>query len=80
MRALPMLLPQAFGAVVRELRLERGISQEDLALNSGLDRAHVGHIERGAHGPTLIVLWKLAGTLGVKPATIIRRVERHMDA
>jgi transcriptional regulator with XRE-family HTH domain len=37
---------QAFGKAVSELRGERGLSQEDAALRSGIDRAYFGHIER----------------------------------
>jgi transcriptional regulator with XRE-family HTH domain len=38
---------QAFGRTIRELREERGISQEELAHRCGLDRSYMGATERG---------------------------------
>ena len=42
---------KAFGAVVRARRTERGIAQEDLANQAGIERSHLGKIERGEHMP-----------------------------
>ena len=61
----------AFGQVVRELRLVAGVSQEDLAHRSSLERAHVGRIERGENQPTLWVILKLAEGLGVTPGVLL---------
>lgn len=36
-----------FGRRVREIRLEKGISQERLAELAGIDRSYMGNIERG---------------------------------
>lgn len=72
-------LPQAFGEAIREIRHERGLNQEEVALTCDLDRAYYGHIERGVHNPTIVTVWKIAEGLGVKPATLIRRAERHMQ-
>ena len=38
---------QAFGAKVRAMRKQKGLSQEELASLAGLDRSYMGHIERG---------------------------------
>ena len=40
-------LAHAFGAAVRALRMERGIAQESLAHQAGIERSHMGKIERG---------------------------------
>lgn len=63
----------AFGQVVREIRVEIGVSQDDLALRSNLERAHVGRIERGENQPTLWVILKLAEGLGVTPGSLMDR-------
>lgn len=66
---------RAFGDALREIRKEKGISQEQLALDSGLDRTYVSLIERGVQSPTIRTVLKVANVLGVKPSEIIRRME-----
>ena len=66
---------RAFGDALREIRKERGISQEQLALNGGLDRTYVSLIERGVQSPTLRTVAKLADVLKVKPSEMIQRME-----
>lgn len=53
------------GEKIREIRLERGLSQEKLALLSGLHRTYVGAVERGERNVTLKNIEKLAKTLNV---------------
>ena len=54
-----------YGLALRQLRTDRGFSQESLALAAGLDRAYVSGIERGERNPSLANLLKLAATIGV---------------
>lgn len=61
---------KAFGRRVRELRLERGWSQEELAHRSGLHPTYVGGVERGERNPAVVSIMKLAEGLGVKPAQL----------
>jgi transcriptional regulator with XRE-family HTH domain len=68
---------RAFGEALREVRTECGISQEKLALESGLDRTYVSLIERGAQSPTIRTLIKLARVLSVKPSEILSRMEAN---
>ncbi|WP_416443462.1 helix-turn-helix domain-containing protein [Leucobacter sp. HNU] len=65
---LPPSHRTAFGARVRELRTERGLSQEDLANRAGLDRTYVSGVERGVRNPTLDVIARLATAFAVSPA------------
>ncbi len=44
-------------------RKERGMSQEQLSVNSGIDRSHMGFIEQGRRKPTLSTLVKIANSL-----------------
>lgn len=53
------------GFNIRRLRVDRSISQERLAFDSGVDRSYLGGLERGEENPTVDVLDKLAATLGV---------------
>lgn len=60
-----------FGKRLRELRLERGISQEKLAEMAGLHRNYVGILERGAQSASLDVICELARALKVRPAELL---------
>ena len=59
------------GVNLQRLRREKGWSQEALAFESGLHRTYVSGIERGVRNPTLLILDKLAKTLGVAPAELL---------
>lgn len=53
------------GKRIVKARNDRGISQEKLAANSGIDRSHMGFIEQGRRKPTLSSLHKIATALGI---------------
>ena len=65
------------GINLRRLRREKGWSQEDMAFESGLHRTYVSGIERGVRNPTLLILEKLATTLGVAPAELVARSSKR---
>jgi len=54
-----------FGERVRELRKKKGLSQENLALVSGLDRTYIGGVERGERNISLVNIHAIADALGV---------------
>ena len=54
---------QAFGQLVRQHRERLGLSQEDLAEQTGVSRNYIGMIERGETNPTLLVIHDLARSL-----------------
>jgi XRE family transcriptional regulator, regulator of sulfur utilization len=60
------------GATVRGLRLKRGWSQDVFADRSGLNRAHVGEIERGESNVTIQTLKIIADTLEVKTSDLVK--------
>jgi transcriptional regulator with XRE-family HTH domain len=61
---------ESFGARVREIRKQHGISQEELAHRAGLDRTYVGSVERGERNISLDNIWLLADALGVAPGRL----------
>jgi len=63
------------GRNVRRVRVAKGISQERLAFDSGVDRSYLGGLERGEENPTVDVLDKLAATLGVSIAELFEAIE-----
>ena len=50
---------------LRRIRVASGVSQEQLAVDAGVDRTYVGRVERGVENPTVSNLDKLAGALSV---------------
>ncbi len=59
------------GNNVRCARLERKLSQEQLAFEAEIDRTYVSQIERGVINPSLFVLWKVANVLSVDVADLL---------
>lgn len=63
-----------FGRHLRQLRVERGLSQEELAFRSGLHRTYISSAERGQRNVSLEAMLKLASPLGVDLSTLLRGV------
>ena len=61
-----MDIKEKFGIRLKTLRKEKGLSQEELALKSGLNRPYISAIEKGKRNVSLEVMEKLAGALGIK--------------
>ena len=53
------------GKKIKKLRLEHNLSQEQLALEAGIDRSYVGQIERFEKNVTVVTLQKIAKSLGL---------------
>ena len=60
-----------FGRRLREVRRERGISQEKLAELAGLHRTYISSVERGGRNISLLNIESLAHALGVKMAELM---------
>ena len=58
-------IQKQFGERMRELRKQKGFSQESLALACGLDRTYIGGVERGERNISLINIHKIAAALRV---------------
>ncbi|MCQ4322669.1 helix-turn-helix domain-containing protein [Stutzerimonas stutzeri] len=70
----------AFGKAVRAARMEKGIAQEELAGLAGVERSHMGKIERGGHMPTLALILKIATALGISSAELMVVTERNLSS
>lgn len=68
----------AFGRAVRAARMEQGIAQEALASLAGIERSHMGKIERGEHMPTLALILKISMALRKSAAELIGATERNL--
>jgi transcriptional regulator with XRE-family HTH domain len=63
---------RTFGENLRDARNRAGLSQQALALSSGMDRAAIGIYENGGRQPRLDTILKLARALEDPPATLLR--------
>ncbi|WP_082609991.1 helix-turn-helix transcriptional regulator [Bosea sp. Root381] len=54
------------GENVRAYRLAAGLSQEEVAVRMGVDRAYVSGLETGRRNPTVLTLWHASLALGVE--------------
>lgn len=68
----------AFGQVLRELRRDAGLSQEQLAFAAEIERNFVSLIERGVNQPSIRIIFKLAQALGLPPSKMILLVEEKL--
>ncbi|MCI1142560.1 helix-turn-helix domain-containing protein [Sphingomonas sp. WKB10] len=59
------------GETIRNERRRSGLSQEALADEAGLDRSHLGRIERGERNLTLLNLFRIADALGTRASDIL---------
>lgn len=65
----------ALGAVIRELRSKKGMTQEALAQGAGITVAHLSAIERGHANPTWATVVAIADALGATLAAVVKRWE-----
>lgn len=66
---------QALAALLRRLREERKITQEQLAFEAGLTVSALSRIERGQNGPAWTTVKRIAHALGMSIAEIAAAVE-----
>lgn len=64
-------LVDRFASQMREVRLKRGMSQEDLAHEAGLDRTYISGCERRLRNPSLISVEKIANALNVPAGELL---------
>lgn len=64
--AEPSIVQKKIADKIRKIRLEKGLTQEKLALEAGVNRAYIGYIETGKRKPSVETLEKIAKSLHVK--------------
>lgn len=63
--------PPEVGATLQRLRLERGLTLEDLSRTAGVSKSMLSQIEREKANPTIAVAWRLANALGIGMAELL---------
>jgi transcriptional regulator with XRE-family HTH domain len=67
-----MDIKEKFGKNVKLLRIEKGWSQEKLALNADLDRTYIPSIEKGIRNVSITVIEKIANALEVEIIELLK--------
>ena len=67
-----------FGEVLQELRLQRTLTQDQLAERAGTERSHISALERAEKGPALATIFSLADALDIPAAELIGLVEQRL--
>jgi transcriptional regulator with XRE-family HTH domain len=65
----------ALGSLLREARISREMTQEQLAREAQIDRSSVSRIERGLGDPRVDILIRMAEALGVSALSIFQQAE-----
>lgn len=71
-----MSLQKNIGITIKALRAEKGVSQEKLALSTGIDRRYMSDIENGRRNVSLEITEKLATFFGMKASEFIKKIEQ----
>jgi transcriptional regulator with XRE-family HTH domain len=67
-----MNVAKRLGARIQKLRMDQGLSQEELAFEADLHRTYISHVERGSRNITVLALCKIAKGLKIEPYEILK--------
>ncbi|MGN6231478.1 MAG: helix-turn-helix domain-containing protein [Trinickia sp.] len=65
--------------MLRTLRRRKGLSQEALAHAADMERNYISLIELGRHSPSIRIVWKLCGALGLTPSAFLAAAEARLE-
>lgn len=68
-------ITSTFGQAVQEVRIERGLSQEELARLLGMHRTYISDVERGIRNTSIVNAQRIAKALGVQLSDLLRMAE-----
>jgi transcriptional regulator with XRE-family HTH domain len=72
-----MQIEQKFGLIIRQLRTEKGLSQEKLALDADIDRTYIGDIEKGNRNVSISMIEKLANYFQIPISELFKKLEEY---
>lgn len=67
------------GMRIRYLRKQKGMSQEDLALEAGVNKNYLSDLERGERNATIAIVEKIATALGITLSTLFKGIQSFED-
>ena len=71
-------LKKIFGEILKEQRLQKSLTQQQLADYTGMDRAFISELERGILLPSLETFFKLAYELKIKPRDLADKIDQKL--
>jgi len=71
-------LKKVFAKVLKEIRLEHGLSQQALADYCDLERVYISKLERGISMPSIETIFRIAEVLKMGPEELVERINKHV--
>jgi transcriptional regulator with XRE-family HTH domain len=69
--AAALNVAEVFGARLREVRQQRGLTQVQVAERTGIAQNHISEIERGTRVPSVVTMLRLAAALQCAPTDLV---------
>jgi transcriptional regulator with XRE-family HTH domain len=69
-----------FGQIVRRLRQDAGLTQEELGEKAGLQRNYISSLELGQKQPSLLTVFKISAALSIRPDDLIKKIVDDLPA
>jgi transcriptional regulator with XRE-family HTH domain len=66
------------GETIKKLRKDFGITQEELAYRSEIDRSYISELERNLKSPSLYITLKLAKGFGLEPWEFLNEIDNNI--
>lgn len=67
-----------YGERLRELRTERGFTQEEIALRAEITTSYYGQLERGQANPSVVMLEKICDVMDISLADIFTESDTNL--
>lgn len=65
-----------FGKVLRQVREEKGLTQEKLAELAEVDRTYIYRLETGKRSPSLDIIFRISDALNISPGALLENVNK----
>ena len=69
----------AIGQTIRNLRKQKGLSQDVLSGLAGIARTHLSMIENGSKQANFETIWRIAAALDMRPSELVRKIEQEIE-
>ena len=74
------MIDKKYGLTLKTLRIEKGLSQEELAARVGLHRTYISQLERGIKSPSLRTMEKICGEIGISLTLFVEYMEKSNNS